>query len=349
MHEHSDNNKNTSMPNNAVLKQRDHYIDFLRFVGLSLIILAHVHAPDSLHQLRCFDVPLMLFVSGLSYSGKRPEASWKLFFLPRFKRLLIPTYLFVVCDLIALSLLHNNLSLTGIVKSLLLCTDGSVGYVWIIKIFLLITLVTPFLTKLNDKLKTLCFVIIVISIFILQEYLVVFQNQINNEALYSIFSETIPYLFGYSIPFLIGLRIKNCTQNNKLLLFALITISFCTLLFLYINNHNTPIRITPFYKYPPRSYFLIYGVFASTLLFLLNKPLTRIAEIKLFSFIGKNTIWIYLWHIPFVSLLNIMIDEWFIKYLLAYSLSLICFFSQYKIVTIIKNRKNIKILDYFIG
>ena len=50
--------------------QRDLYIDFLRFIGISLIILAPVEAPAGITQFRSFDVPLMVFVSGLSFSTK---------------------------------------------------------------------------------------------------------------------------------------------------------------------------------------------------------------------------------------------------------------------------------------
>lgn len=37
---------------------REERIDILRFVGISLIILAHVGAPSWINQFRCFDVPL---------------------------------------------------------------------------------------------------------------------------------------------------------------------------------------------------------------------------------------------------------------------------------------------------
>lgn len=45
------------------MMQRNNCIDLLRFWGLSLIILAHVNPPGILFHIRCFDVPLMLFVS----------------------------------------------------------------------------------------------------------------------------------------------------------------------------------------------------------------------------------------------------------------------------------------------
>jgi fucose 4-O-acetylase-like acetyltransferase len=55
------------------LNNRDLRIDILRVAGLLLIILAHVSPPFLLFQFRTFDVPLMVFVSGLSYlaAGKK--------------------------------------------------------------------------------------------------------------------------------------------------------------------------------------------------------------------------------------------------------------------------------------
>lgn len=73
---------------------RDNKIDFIKFIGLSLIILAHVHPPFVLFQIRCFDVPLMLFASGLAFSGKSIDNYIK-FVLPRTKRLICPLYVFL--------------------------------------------------------------------------------------------------------------------------------------------------------------------------------------------------------------------------------------------------------------
>lgn len=72
-----------------IVKERDESIDLLRFVGLSLIILAHVSPPEVLFNLRCFDVPLMLFVSGLTYAGRSVDTGWR-FLVHRFMRLIIP-------------------------------------------------------------------------------------------------------------------------------------------------------------------------------------------------------------------------------------------------------------------
>lgn len=52
------------------MKQRDSSVDIMRAIGLLCVILAHINPPSLLLQIRSFDVPLMLFVSGLVYSGR---------------------------------------------------------------------------------------------------------------------------------------------------------------------------------------------------------------------------------------------------------------------------------------
>lgn len=56
---------------------RDDTVDVLRFIGLAMIILAHVDSPSVLFQLRNFDVPLIVLISsmlfGLSYKNNTPH------------------------------------------------------------------------------------------------------------------------------------------------------------------------------------------------------------------------------------------------------------------------------------
>ena len=78
----------TPLPSpSAVL--RDPAVDLLRFIGISMIFLAHIGPPAALFQLRSFDVPLMIFVSGLSYSG-RQVVGYASFVRKRLGRLLMP-------------------------------------------------------------------------------------------------------------------------------------------------------------------------------------------------------------------------------------------------------------------
>jgi len=66
--------------------KRGTYIDFLRFLGLASIILAHTYDVLILKQLRAFDVCLMVFVSGLA-AGTNPIMGYKEYIRKRSKRL----------------------------------------------------------------------------------------------------------------------------------------------------------------------------------------------------------------------------------------------------------------------
>ena len=73
---------------------RDHNIDLLRFIGLSLVILAHVSPPTILLNIRCFDVPLMVFVSGMTCYGRPADFSIS-YLTRRFTRLVFPVWIFL--------------------------------------------------------------------------------------------------------------------------------------------------------------------------------------------------------------------------------------------------------------
>ena len=331
------------------MPSRDKYIDFLRFVGLAMIVLAHVNAPFSIHQIRCFDVPLMLFISGLAYGNKNVCASWKEYYLPRLKRLLIPIYIFVFFDLIALALLNKVLTFESIIKSIFLCTNGAVGYVWIIKIFVLVMFATPILIKINNKLSNLSFVLLIIVLFFIQEGLVSIIHYFTNPQINTIYTETVPYLFGYSIPFLFGLRLRQCDIKSEYLFLSLIFLTGILFVLLYKNHWGTPIAITPTFKYPPHSYFLIYGLLVSAILWKSRTFLSILTKIRLFTFIGENTIWIYIWHIVFVSFANIYLENWIIKYILVFALATLVYFLQYTFVNRLIKRTQKTYLKYFIG
>lgn len=51
---------------------RDEKVDSPRFVGLAMVVLAHVGPPEWLFQLRNFDVLLMVLLSGISFILKFP-------------------------------------------------------------------------------------------------------------------------------------------------------------------------------------------------------------------------------------------------------------------------------------
>ena len=129
------------------MQNRDLSIDLLRFLGLTMIVLVHVNPPFWLTQFRSFDVPMMVFVSGLTVARKE-VSSYVGYIVKRTKRLVIPVWTFLAFYLLGFYYLQfwilPDQYLTGrmILRSFLLL-DQSIGYVWIIRVFLLIMLLPP--------------------------------------------------------------------------------------------------------------------------------------------------------------------------------------------------------------
>ena len=333
-----------------IVKERFPYIDFLRFIGMSLVILAHVNTPSILHQIRCFDVPLMVFVSGLSYSGKIIQKDLRHFFIPRFCRLLIPVYIFLTIFFLFLVLLGKPLSVTEIVSSYFLLQQYSIGYVWIIKVFLLIMLATPLLLRFSNRINIKQVLLFTIIVLLLEDILcrIILPN-INGFYIKLFISETIPYILGYSIVFVLGVKCRYIEKRDEIInIIMLAALSIVIFMIHFLTGQSLSLQA---FKYPPQSYFLIYGMLVSVILwyFRNTKSLSAIIANKFVLFVGRNTIWIYLWHIIFVNIANRYIDSWFCRYFIVYISAVFCFYIQYKIVLLFKDRYNLRFLKYLLG
>ena len=303
------------------------YIDLLRFIGLSLIILAHVQAPSLILQIRTFDVPMMFFVSGLAYSGRKADFSVR-FLWHRFKRLIIPVYIFLICYYSLHWLFQHSISMDEVRSSFLLI--GGISYLWIIRVFLLIGLLTPLLLYIEGKIKKSSYLYICLII-----WLVLWQVIIS---LYGLKSNTfvrqyIFYAAGYSVLFIWGLRIRKSTNKTIIYSCVLTMILFLGLLcYLYTTNNGQGLAINS-YKYPPRLYFLSYGLFMSLALYYVAKKSDIQSIPSIIQFIGSNTIWIYLYHIPIIPfVIHLFPQSWLIQYLLIYILAVALCFLQVKII-----------------
>lgn len=204
---------------------RDLRIDYLRFVGLTLIILAHVQPPEVLFNVRCFDVCLMLFVSGLAYAGHSADFSLR-FLAKRALRLVVPVYLFLACYFLMVALLKCvgidfGVRAEHVVGSYLL-TEG-IGYVWIIRVFLLVALLTPFLLKIDQSVGSpYMLVALLLAVMLLSELLM--SHKVGYDIL--LVREYLYYAIGYSVLFVLGLRFKRCTRNAACGIFTILLLLF---------------------------------------------------------------------------------------------------------------------------
>lgn len=337
-----------------MMKQRDLSIDYLRFIGISMIILAHISAPFILTQFRCFDVPLMIFISGLTSSRKLPTDYYQ-YILARSKRLLVPVYfflslLFLILYLLqASAILTDYISLKKIIHTYLLL-EG-IGYVWIIRVFLLIMIFTPFLAQLEMKCSSnVIYGLICLLFMIFNDALLLYEFPLpGGKYLNILVTEFVMYLIGYVALFMLGLRMRYA--NNIVCRGYVWTAIICGAIGAlgYYHVNGFPITITA-YKYPPQFIFLIYGAIISICLWYFKKSISKIIDsLRLTSFatfIGQNTIWIYLWHIPFVMLYNALIDNWLFRFVAVYSCAIIVFKLQ---TIIVKKVNNAFVTKYLIG
>lgn len=326
-------------------KKRDISIDILRFIGISLIILAHVNPPDTILNIRCFDVSLMLFVSGLTMSKRNPDFSLK-FLGHRAVRLLLPVWSFLTIYFLLIFALQSfgldlGITISQCIDTYLLL-EG-IGFVWIIRVMLLIALLTPSLLWIKNKLSPLA--LLSLSLIILYSLDILISKSILTDNI--IFKDFIYYAIGYSIPFIWGLVLPNLNVRQLIALLTVTGIIILAHYALFIFDSENLSNITSFintndilsfnnFKYPPQGYYLLYGLFCSTLLYLVIVKCELYKYLTIFTFIGCNTIWLYLYHIPAIHITGILEFNWLIRFITVYLIAFTLCYIQIKAITYIQ-------------
>lgn len=286
---------------------RDHRIDLLRSVGLAMIILAHVGAPELLFQLRNFDVPLMILVAGLSfYLSFRPTTPYPKYLWKRIKRLVLPVWVFLTFYFSVQLLFFpgsTEISLRKIVYSYALISG--IGYVWIIKVFILVAIAAPFLYQFNNRVSSnkLYFLILASLLISYEIFRAITLPHITSGYGRKI-SLVTHYIVPYSIIFAAGLRLMKLDMRAALNLAscnAAVFIIIAIALFL----HSGEFVPTQRFKYPPSAYYLCYALAVAFFLWAHSEALVlsvqRAGAERVMTFVARNSIWIYLWHIPFLQ------------------------------------------------
>ncbi len=348
---------------------RNPAIDLIRFIGFTLIVLAHCGMPSNtaLFQLRCFDVPLMLFASGLAFSGKSITSYWG-FLAKRTLRLLVPVMLFVTIYMLVYQQIlvpycdFKPLKEGAVLGTYMLTLNPTIGFVWIIRIFLMVMLVTPLLSYVERKVpNNLIFILLLAILFVVQQVLATTINAKTGSFLGDYFvRDYVLYIVGYSAIFLLGLRMRKLDFKQSLpyLIFFVLVMAYMVFdayeikgLWNKYGKEDTWMLMQA-NKYPPRAYFLIYGALCGIILWMSRNWWLKVLNNKLFVFIGQNTIWIYLWHIPLAHYISMNKPDWpwAIVYVVLYGYSLAIFAAQYWLVRKInKKYPDNGITKYFVG
>lgn len=306
------------------VSKRDTYIDFLRAFGLLLLVVAHTWPPAWLAAIRTFDVPLMVFISAMCYKPLR--GGYLAYGIKRLKRIYIPVAIFLTIFFTAELLSHfmigkPEMSIKVVIGSYLLLDGPSIGYVWIMRVFLMMALILPLLHKWLNNLGCILSIIVIFTIIGLQHYLVSMVYSIDNKITRFILDETLLYAFGYCSVAVLGLKIQSFKTKELMAIILISGIAVCC----FVWTHNW-IFDPQQYKYPPQSLYLLYGIFASSLLWSLKSILEPITKGRFFLYLSENSMWIYLWHIiPVYAILrwSDVPNMWFGRYCIVLIISLI--------------------------
>lgn len=304
-------------------------IDALRFIGISCIILAHVLGPGSLlFQLRSFDVPLMVFVSGL-VSARKATPDYGKYLVHRALRLLIPVWLFYTlyfAVLWVLSQVSTEFSFPAWreIGRTYLCFEG---YGWIIRVFLLLMLVSPLLVRLEQRLShPLAYLALIAGCLGLSA---IFTPLFHGDSflIMDLWEGCVLFLVGYAPAYLAGLRMRYAPRVEQTLYAAVFTLA--ALAFFLWPGVSFDLET---YKWPPQVPFMLYGMAVSCLLWLFRPLPDALAKFRPVVFIGQNTIWIYLWHVMVLVFVYRITDRWPFQYCIVFGTALTIFFIQYQLV-----------------
>ena len=297
---------------------RNSIYDFLKFVGLSSIVLAHVNPPSIMMMVRSFDVPLMVFLSALlaRLSYEKKSATDRLpvkYVISRTKRLVFPTWIFLTVYFVIFFIITRKAKDISYYIASYGLTRYGFGYVWIILIYLYVSILVPVFHKCPFSIKSIAIVGIIYFIYELGYH---FQIGIQNKIIETSFYYIIPYgtvaFIGYHYP-----AIKTKNRNAVLVLSCICFIA----LFVYYWTANGIPQFVRIAKYPPRIYYLSYGMMCSfALLMLCEKFPKKWFGCSFFKYISSHSMWIYLWHILWLDVYEKLglPSIWYVRYLIVY-------------------------------
>lgn len=322
------------------------YIDFLKFIGLTGIIIAHVGSPNWLMGLRSFDVPFMVILSAIlgekSYLKKKDnQISIFQYYICRFKRLVFPTWLFLFFYFSIVFVISGSLyELEYYIASFSLTRYG-IGYVWVILMYLYSAVLIPVFSKIQLSKWGMFYVAI---IYILYEISYYFQIGVNNKLI----DTTFYYFIPYGVLTYLGCNYLHLKKKQKVLIAIIAFALFIVLGSYYWNVFGAP-QLVSISKYPPRLYYLAYGVAISFfLLIICENSSLKIYDNVFISFISRNSLWIYLWHVLTLQVYNFLHlpEIWFVKLFVVYISSIIIVVIVNKLIDILEKKKRYRILKY---
>lgn len=307
------------------MQTRDISIDILRAVALFGLIAAHVTSSDFVFQLRSFDVPMMVFLSGVVYSASKTTSSkYITYVFKRFIRIIIPTWIFIV---FYFGFIKHDAIVT-IISRFNLLTDW---FVWIMRVFFVIAIIAPIISKFLDSISTINCYKYLFVLLLLNEILCRLPIAFGSSAeINVIIIMNVAYMLIFSLGYIVN-RTNIKTIHVLIVLFAMLYIISAAWYF----NRTGDYVLTNTQKYPPRLYYLSYAFVWIYGLWVLKGTITKQARKlhldRFLSFVGSHTMWIYFWHIIILDYVSVF-ESATERYVVTLIVSLTVTFIQHKTI-----------------
>jgi len=288
------------------------WVDYMRCIGLLLVISAHVFGTSTpiLQLLFGCNVAIMIVVSGYC-SVKSSECSLAHYYKKRGKQLIIHSWTFFVVYFGLVGLLNIGkmypYSSSQIIKTFLFM-DG-IGFTWIIAVFIITSFVTPLIRLMIEKMPQikLCFPIAYWGVGLL-----LFVLNIGNSMV-----KVFLYISGYVFLTFIGFSVKKDWSYKRVYFISGIIVLLCCIAILFSKQED--IFDLSGNKYPPTVYYITYGMTISILLISLlsryDEKLNKWKGSKYITKISSLSFDIYLWHIFGLYITSSIVNKW-LKYLI---------------------------------
>ncbi len=315
-------------------------------------MLAHANPGGVIQQVRCFDVSLLFMLSGMTTALSNKHQAFSFSYLwKRINKLLFPAYIMMTLIFIGTSVVcyvakvEYMYSLKDYIMTLLLTNEG-MGYVWIVKYYLLAAVLAPMMVnrlKNASSKQVLLYGLASVAIYNICYYC--YLSYVKNSlslGMACLFDEyvfgSIAYMGVVALGVLVVQKKKSCYPiiGITALMFALTQV--CAGEF----GPNT-------YKFPPSIYYLAYSVLISLLLFKLLPNFNS----TIVTWISKHSYDMYIIHIPCIVLIMILrsgsinllpslFNNWFFRYALIVCWTIMCTLIYSKIIEKRRN-KNVSI------
>ena len=292
------------MPAATNQNNRNTKIDILRAIALICIIIAHSEPNTTLAQIRNFDVVLMTLLLGTSFrlSFSKKKIHYFDYLKKRFQRLIVPTWVFLTIFFVIFYLIayfnrdSYYFNLRQIIGSYTLL-DG-IGFIWIMRVFFLVAVVSPFLLIINNKLSSYLLYLLFLTMAYFVYVLLITLGQHLPGSVQKIYTEYFIYAIGYGLIASFGMRLIGLSKKET----DLTLVAFIMLTTGLAFYHH--FEATQGYKYPPTIYYISYGISASLFLYKLLdvQSIRQFFENPFVFFLSQSSSWIYFWHIIFIYL-----------------------------------------------